>query len=674
MWQKNDARVKCHVVEKGTNDLMTTFMNKYMRNSFVICVALSILLNLFVESVSRRSLLLCLAYLVNSPLTFLLNTMIIFVTFSFVYFVKRRVFVYVVVSLFWVILGVTNGILLSFRSTPFTVSDLSLSDDGFAILPNYVSTPQLVLGGVIALALIIGLVLVFIFAPKHKQKTDFKKSMIGLLIIAATMYGGLNLGISSGWVSTYFGNLNTSYRDYGFPYCFANTWLNTGISMPENYSKAKILGIFKKGELEQNVSNSKKVKDPPNIIMVQLESFIDPTLIKGLKCSQDPIPNFRKLEENYSTGYLTVPVTGAGTANTEFEAITGMNLRFFGPGEFPYKTIMKKKTVESIPYDLMNLGYATHAIHNHTGAFYGRNIVFPKMGFQTFTSVEYMNNVLKNPRGFEKDTVLTGEIMTAMKSTKSRDYVYSISVEGHGRYPTNVIYPNPEITVSGIPAQSNANAVTYYIQQVHDMDAFIGQLTKTLQSFPEHTILVIYGDHQPSLNLTSEDMANHSLYQTQYVIWSNYKLTKKDQNLAAYQIGAETLKRAGISAGTLTTYHQNYSKDKKYAANLKALQYDMLYGNQYIYGGINPFLPTKMKMGIKTIKVDAVININGKYYIKGQNFTPFSKISIDGKILDTIYLTPTVLGLLYDHATPADALKMKVSQVDSGSGILSTTE
>ena len=661
-------------MEERTKNLMITFMNKYMRNSFVICVALSILLNLFVESVSRRSLLLCLEYLVKSPLTFLLNTLIIFVTFSIVYFVKRRGFVYVVVSLFWVILGATNGILLIFRSTPFTVSDLSLSDDGFAILPEYVSTFQLIIVGVIALALVIGLVLVFIFAPKHKQKINFKKSIIGLLIIAATMYGGLNLGISASWVSTYFGNLNTAYKDYGFPYCFASTWLNTGISMPENYSKAKTLGIFKKGELAQNVSNSQKVKDPPNILMVQLESFIDPTLIKGLTCSQDPIPNFRMLEKNYSTGYLTVPVTGAGTANTEFEAITGMSLHYFGPGEFPYKTIMKEKTVESIPYDLMNLGYATHAIHNHTGAFYGRNVVFPKMGFQTFTSVEYMNNVSKNPRGFEKDDVLTGEIMTAMKSTISKDYVYSISVEGHGKYPTNVIYPNPEITVSGIPAQSNANAVTYYVQQVHDMDVFVGQLTKTLQSFPEHTILVIYGDHQPSLNQTSKDMVNHSIYQTQYVIWSNYKLTKKDQNLAAYQIGAETLKRAGISAGTLTTYHQNYSKDKKYAQNLKVLQYDMLYGNQYIYGGGNPFLPIKMQMGIKKIKVDAVININGKYYIKGENFTPFSKISIEGKILNTIFLTPNVLGLLYDHATPADALKMKVSQVENRSVILSTTE
>ena len=103
----------------------------------------------------------------------------------------------------------------------------------------------------------------------------------------------------------------------------------------------------------------------------------------------------------------------------------------------------------------------------------------------------------------------------------------------------------------------------------------------------------MYGDHQPSLSQTTGDMKNGSLYQTPYVIWSNYGISKKDENLTAYQIGAEVLKRAGISNGTLTAYHQDHSGDANYESNLKALQYDMLYGKQYIYGGINPYVPTK---------------------------------------------------------------------------------
>ena len=56
-----------------------------------------------------------------------------------------------------------------------------------------------------------------------------------------------------------------------------------------------------------------------------------------------------------------MPSVGAGTANTEFEVLTGMNLRYFGPGEYPYKTIMKKQQTESVATALKEFGYGAHA-------------------------------------------------------------------------------------------------------------------------------------------------------------------------------------------------------------------------------------------------------------------------------------------------------------------------
>ena len=126
-------------------------------------------------------------------------------------------------------------------------------------------------------------------------------------------------------------------------------------------------------------------KQAPNIIMLQLESIINPTHMIDLEFSEDPVPNFRKLKEQFSSGYLKVPSVGAGTANTEFEVISGMNLEFFGAGEYPYKTILRKTTAESINYDLKDLGYSTHAIHNNKGTFYTRQKVFKMLGFDTFT-------------------------------------------------------------------------------------------------------------------------------------------------------------------------------------------------------------------------------------------------------------------------------------------------
>ena len=80
-----------------------------------------------------------------------------------------------------------------------------------------------------------------------------------------------------------------------------------------------------------------------------------------------------------------------------------MSLHYFGPGEYPYKSILKETTCESAPYVLKNLGYTAHAVHNNEANFYGRRSIFPNLGFDTFTSAEYMKDEnQKNPLGWTK--------------------------------------------------------------------------------------------------------------------------------------------------------------------------------------------------------------------------------------------------------------------------------
>ena len=82
----------------------------------------------------------------------------------------------------------------------------------------------------------------------------------------------------------------------------------------------------------QKVEIGRSEEQLPNILFVQLESFFDPTEVEWLQFSEDPIPNLRKMFSEYSSGYFKAPSVGAGTANTEFEVLTGMSMRFFGPG------------------------------------------------------------------------------------------------------------------------------------------------------------------------------------------------------------------------------------------------------------------------------------------------------------------------------------------------------
>ncbi len=336
--------------------------------------------------------------------------------------------------------------------------------------------------------------------------------------------GITQLALEKRVLSNYFGNIAFAYEDYGYPYCLATTIFNTGISCPERLFQKR---DQKDREVGRKSSGNER-RQSSEYSFLQLESFFDPTLVNYLELSEDPIPNFRKLMKEYSSGYYKVPSVGAGTANTEFESITGMSLHYFGPGEYPYKSILKETTCESAPYVLKNLGYTAHAVHNNEANFYGRRSIFPNLGFDTFTSAEYMKDEnQKNPLGWTKDSVLTDEIVKCLDSTEGPDYVYTISVQGHGDYPEEQVLENPEITVSGAPTDELNNKWEYYVNQIHEMDNFVKELTDQLADYPEDVVLVMYGDHLPTMGLTVEDLENKYLFQTEYVMWDNFGLRKE---------------------------------------------------------------------------------------------------------------------------------------------------
>ena len=338
---------------------------------------------------------------------------------------------------------------------------------------------------------------------------------------------------------------------------------------------------------------------------------------------------------------------GAGTANTEFETITGMSLHYFGPGEYPYKSILKKQTCESVPFVLGSLGYTNHAIHNNEANFYARRTVFPMLGFDTFISEEYMpEENITNPLGWVKDKILTKEIVKCLDSSEGPDYIYTISVQGHGDYPEEPVLEDPKITVKGSDTQEENYKWEYYVNQINEMDEFVRELTEALEDYPEDVILVMYGDHLPTMGLTVEDLDNKYLFQTEYVIWDNCDMQHKKENLASYQMAAEILDRVGIHEGNLIRFHQARRNTKNYQVDLEMLQYDLLYGKMYTYGGETPFAETDMRLGLYDVTLDSVelgSSADYSYYIRGTNFTPSSEVKLNGEWYDTVYVNPTTL-------------------------------
>ena len=178
---------------------------------------------------------------------------------------------------------------------------------------------------------------------------------------------------------------------------------------------------------------------------------------------------------------------------------------------------------------MQELGYATHAIHNNNATFYDRNIVYSNLSFETFTTLEYMNDVDYNPLGWAKDSVLTNEILKALQATDGRDFVFGVSVQAHGKYPTEPIEGAPTIRVSGMDDnEGRKNGMEYYLYQLKESDKFLGELTRTLANFDEPTILVVYGDHLPSFNIQQEELSYGDVQSTEYAIWANYPVHAED--------------------------------------------------------------------------------------------------------------------------------------------------
>lgn len=642
---------------------------KVLRKSLTYCILLAFISNFVVEVLSRRSLMATFSFIGNKPMVFLYNTMLMLIPYLVALLVRRRVFIYVLVTAIYIIAGCVNFYMLSYRTTPFTGVDLTLIESALDIVENYMSFFQIILV-LIAVILVITLIVFCWFkSPKKRGKRHILGSTLFIVLYLLVFSQVTEKAIESGILSKKFGNLKISYQDYGFAYCFGVTVIESGIEMPEGYNESMMQRIL---DPSNSANKDNEEYSTPNVIMLQLESFFDPTEMIGLELSEDPVPNWHKLQEKYSTGYVTMPTVVAGTCNTEFEMITGMNLGYFGPGEYPYKTILKETVSESIPFDLMELGYSTHAIHNNKATFYGRNNIFANIGFQTFTSLEYMYDYEYTENGWVKDNVLTKCIMETLTDTEGPDFTYTISVQPHGAYPTEPYEEETPIKVlAGLENPEEIAAMEYYVKQLHEMDQFVGDLIVELEQFDEDVVLIMYGDHIPGLGLSDEILTYGDIYQTPYIIWDNTGRQKEDCDRIAYQMASLVLGEYGINQGTLIKFHQNYKDTDNYQENLKRLQYDMLYGERYIYGGVTPFERIDIRYGIKKISVTGVGYDGSTLTVYGEHLNEFGRLSINGEeyIKGTFTEEKT---LVYTDVTLEDSDIIVIGQI-RGDSLLSET-
>lgn len=618
----------------------------------------SVLVNFTLEILQRRSLTEALVHTFTRGHIFLINTALILLSTVFMLIVKRKLFAFALPASLWILVGITNTILLSFRPLPISFSDFRLVGEATQIFDLYLKLWQIILIAIGLLALVAGLVLLFIKGRKYECQT--KKSLCVFVPAFAVLLTFAVLVSIFDFFPRTSETPNEFYERNGFAYNFFKSAGRAGVYVPEGYSEDtvdKLISEIESTGHEIDIPVSAEEKKP-NIIVIQLESFMDMSWMHGINMTDDPTPNFRKIKENGPSGYLFVPSYGGGTSNVEFEVLTGMNLDHFAIGESPYYTLLKKNVLtDAAPFNMRELGYTAHAIHNHNALFYERNNAYNNLGFDTFTSIEYMNGLSFNCLTWAKDDIITSEVISALDSSEGRDFVFAVSVQGHGPNPTWVgpseFEDYIEVTADNLTDEAS-RALSYYASTIHEMDKMLGELVHELESYSEDCVLVVYGDHLPAVDFSVNYLSAPNAYTSEYAIWSNFGLEAEDKDLETYQLLAHTQSLLGFSQGVLARLHQGYADTEDYQEKLKLLEFSMTNGE-------NTERSDTIKYSTHPVRISEISIDSGDIMVHGENFTPYSKITVGGNILETVFESPELI--IADADSAGDYSDIAVSQL-----------
>ncbi|MEG0856247.1 MAG: sulfatase-like hydrolase/transferase [Terrisporobacter sp.] len=582
--------------------------------------------------------------LINKPGVFLVNYLLILMITSLVFIVKRKKTFYFFISFVILTISGISKYLFTVRGVPFTYSDVYSIGEGLEIAGNYINK-KMIICVIIGIVLVLG-ILVFLFKKeKNNRRITSYSNILLILVVIISFTFTLKVQQDKGRMGYMRWDITASYKKNGYVYSTIESGLKYIRTKPVGYSKQTMEEIRAMVDKKEKEDTRVIKENKPNVLFVQLEAFMDPTAVKEAKYSEDPIPNYRKICEQ-NKGYMAkVPTTGGGTVRTEYEVMTGNNIDYLTPGEIPNNTILKGKYYDSVATTLKNQGYDAHAIHNFQGNFYTRNNAYSKLGFDTFTSLEYMNGYEKNERGWVKDTILTNYIKEALDSTKNSDLVYTVSVQGHSAYPTDAIkkYDFP-IKVDGNLSDVDKNQLYYYANQIKGTDDFVGDLMDMVDNMEEDTLLVFYSDHMPALKLVQSEDGYLDPYEAPFAFYSNYEIENFDfDKTEAYNISTLAMILAGREYGPMEKFHAYLGSDKNYSKYEQLLEYDMLFGKNYYLKEDEKPKQNTIKMGLDDVVVKNLKDDKDEIIVNGENFTTDSSVYINDKKIDTEFVNENTL-------------------------------
>lgn len=258
-----------------------------------------------------------------------------------------------------------------------------------------------------------------------------------------------------------------------------------------------------------------------NVVFLLGEAFSDPTRVRGVELAEDPIPFTRSLMQRTTAGSMWSPKYGGGTANVEFEALTGMSLAQFRPQmTTPYQMLVPNHgAFPSVARFLSRHGHDTLALHSFTSALYRRAEVYPILGFDDADFADEMSHTATlEDNQFVSDRATFNEVLSRLEGSERPMFLNVVTMQNH--YPMAGKYADP-IDSTGLSDSDAAANLEHYARGLAYSDDAMRHLVRALDKTSEKTVVVFYGDHLPAVWPASV-LTRRVAHQTPFFVYANF--------------------------------------------------------------------------------------------------------------------------------------------------------
>lgn len=512
------------------------------------------------------------------PLCLLLEYFLVGGVLAGVFFLfQRRGAAAAVVTFTLFFIGLAEYFVILFKSMPISPGDLSALSTAAAVAGSgytYMLSAYCLYGIAFAALAMLLLQAAGRLRPAREQRT--RRGLVINLLVGLALIGGVAGHVT---LIDYYHTLGIqiytwrpleSYYRQGFLPAFISGAQTINPPKPDGYDVDEAEDLLEEyaaaydsaeaGNEDRAAAETQFDEEKPTVIAIMNETFSDLSIYQMLHADYTGPEYFKSMSDCLARGSLFVSAYGGGTANTEFEFLTGNSMANLGSGVYPY-TIYNLADVGNLAQQFKDLGYDTLAMHPNHATNWNRENVYEDFGFDEFLAIEDFAGA-EWLRNIVTDRATYDEILEQLEMNSNPQFIFDVTMQNHSGYTTNLIPQDKQLNLS-IDGMSDAE-VNEYVSLIQESDRALAEFIGELRQLDRKVVVVFFGDHQPyfpsrfnDLWFTDEDEAVHQerLWQTDYIIWANYDVAGNSQtsevdNLSVNFLGSKLMEVIGAPLST----------------------------------------------------------------------------------------------------------------------------